>query len=137
MNETMTPGRTASRPQFSSGARWAVAAVVLIVVAMVAVAIAAPALSPYVKNRITKTIEDNFASRLELKNLDVTLFPSVRVSGDGLVLRQKDGGDIPPLIMVNHFLAETNLLSAVFRSIQPVQLDGCHISAPTRRHKQP
>src|SRR5882724_388778 len=137
MKHTMTPDRPASRSHLSLGARWAIAAGVLIVVAILAVAIAAPALSPYVKSRITATLEENFASRLELKNLDVTLFPSVRVSGDGLVLRQKEGGDIPPLIVVNHFTAETNLLSALVSRVERVKLDGLQIHIQTGRDKQP
>lgn len=133
----MTPDRPTGRSQLSRGARWAIAAGGLIVIAIVAVAVAAPALSPYVKSRVTKTLEENFASRLELKSLDVSLFPSVRVSGDGLVLRQKEGGDIPPLIIVNHFTAETNLLLALFSRIQHVRLDGLQIHIQTGRDKQP
>ena len=137
MKETTTPDRPTSHSRLSLGARWAIAAGALVVIAIVAVAIAAPALSPYVKSRITRTLEENFASRLELKNLEVSLFPSVRVSGDGLVLRQRDGGDIPPLIMVSHFTAETNLLSGLFSRVERVKLDGLQIHIQTGHDKQP
>ena len=104
---------------------------------IVAAAIAAPALTPLVRSRIVKTLEENFASRLELKNLDVSLFPSVRVTGQGLVLRQKDRADAPPLIVINQFSAETSLFSLLRTRVQHVRLDGLQIHIQTGREKQP
>src|SRR5450432_2722660 len=138
MNETMmTPDRTTVHSRGSRGVRWAIVGATLLVIVIIAAAIAAPALRPLVRSRIVKTLDENFASRLELKNLDVSLFPSVRVTGQGLVLRQRDRADAPPLIVVNQFSAETSLFSLLRMRVHHVRLDGLQINIQTGREKQP
>ena len=75
-------------------------------------AIGAHSISDRARDRIRKTLEETFASRLEIKTLDVQVLPSVHVSGTGLVLRQKnDGtGNTKPLILVDQFAADTSIL---------------------------
>ena len=46
-------------------------------------------MSSSVHDRIIAALEDHFESRVELKNLDVTLFPATRVTANGLVLKHK------------------------------------------------
>ena len=130
--ETLTTERTTQRPPVSHRRWWIVAAAVLGIV-LVGVAIAARSLSPWVRQRIVQTLEENFASRLELKSLDVSLFPSVRITGRDLMLRYNGRTDVPPLIKMRQFSAETSLM-ALFRTptrINHVRVEGLEIQVKT------
>src|SRR6202162_4754524 len=89
MLETLTTDGASGRPRISTGARWAIAVGVLLVIGIAGAAIGARGISNRARERIIKTLEETFASRLELKSLNVSLFPSVHITGTGLVLRQK------------------------------------------------
>src|SRR5580704_1874125 len=110
MRETLTTDRTSKRV-LSTGARWAIAVGVLLVIAIAAAAITARGMASHARQRIIDTLQETFASRLELKSLNVSLFPSVHITGSGLVLRQKvQTSDVPPLITIDQFSADTSLL---------------------------
>ncbi len=123
----------------SRGARWAIAAGVLLVIVVAAAAIGARGMSAKARSRIIQTLEENFASRLELESLDVSLFPSVHVTGRGLILRQKGYPDIPPLVAVAQFSADTSILALLRMPtrIHRVRLDGLQIHVQTGREKHP
>jgi len=138
MRETSTPDRTTKHP-ISTGARWAIAAGVLVLIAIVGAAIGARGISGRARTRIIQTLEETYASRLELKTLDVSLFPSVHVTGTGLVLRQKNEGSGPPLITVDQFTADTSILELFHlpAKIQHVRLTGLQVHVQTGRPKNP
>ncbi len=127
--ETPAIERTTKRSPVSHRGFWWIVAAAVLVVVIAAAAIGARSISPWVRHRIVQTLEENFASRLELKSLDVSLFPSVRITGRDVVLRYNGRTDVPPLITMQQFSAETSLL-ALFRTntrIQRVRLEGLQI----------
>src|SRR5580693_8538415 len=139
MADTMTTDRTPKPREVSHGARWAIGAALLLALAIAGLAIGAQSITPWVRNRIVQTMEETFASRLELKSLDVSLFPSVRISGQGLTLRQKGVENGPPLITVDRFSAHTSLLS-LFRiptAVNHVRIEGLQIHVRTGGEKRP
>src|SRR5260370_28380592 len=99
-----TPGR-----QITRGQKWTIAGAALVVVAMGLVLAASRQLTRLAHDRIIAALEEHFESRVELKSLDVTLFPSARVAASGLVLEHKHRTDVPPLI-IDQVTAETSLL---------------------------
>jgi hypothetical protein len=58
--------------------------------------------------------------------------PHIRVAGEGLVLRHKGRRDVPPLIQIESFSAEMNVLGLIGRPLQfrRVQLTGLEINVP-------
>ena len=91
--------------------------------------VAARQMTRLVHDRILAALEDHFESRVELKTLDVSLFPSTRVTASGVVLKHKRRTDAPPLITIDQLTAETNLLE-LFRTpttMRRVRLQGLQI----------
>ena len=72
MAQTVTSDRTTKR-KFSTGARWGIAAGAVLILVIAALAIGANGVSGWARDRIKKTLEETFASRLELKTLDVKI----------------------------------------------------------------
>jgi hypothetical protein len=139
MKETLTTDGTGRRV-LSTGARWAIAVGVLLVIAIAAAAIGARGIAGHARERIINTLQEAYASRLELKSLDVSLFPSVHITGTGLILRQKtQTSDVPPLITIDQFSADTNLLELfhIPTKIQHVRLVGLQVHVQTGQPKNP
>ncbi|MGD0295914.1 MAG: AsmA-like C-terminal region-containing protein [Bryobacteraceae bacterium] len=138
MRETLTTELKSRTPRISTGARWAIAAGVVLVIGITAAATGARGISNRARERIIKTLEETYASRLEFKSLNVSLFPSVHVTGTGLVLRQKQlTAEVPPLITVDQFSADTNLLELfhIPTKIQHVRLVGLQVHVQTGQPK--
>jgi hypothetical protein len=139
MSEILTTDRTNKRV-LSTGARWAIAVGVLLAIAIAAAAFFARGISRHARERIIDTLQETFASRLELKSLDVSLFPSVHITGTGLVLRQKaQTSNVPPLITIDQFSADTSILELfhIPTKIQHVRLVGLQVHVLTGQPKNP
>lgn len=95
--------------------------------------ISAPLLSRLARQRIIEALEQNFASSLEVKSLDVRVFPHVAITGEGLVFRLKDRPDMPPLFTIRRFTANGNPLGLLARHVSQVRLEGLDIHVPPRR----
>jgi hypothetical protein len=111
------------------------AAVAIAVLVVGGLLVAARQVTRLVHDRIIAALEDHFESRVEIKTLEVTLFPSTRVTASGLVLRHKRRSDVPPLITINQLTAETSLLE-LFRTptrMSRVRLQGLKIHVMARR----
>jgi hypothetical protein len=106
-----------------------VAAILIIIAAW---AFSAPALSGVVRGRVIAALEENFASRLEVKKLDVVLFPRIEITGEGLVFRLRERADAPPLFTIARFEARANLLGLLARHVSQVRLEGLDIKIPPR-----
>jgi hypothetical protein len=140
MLETLTTDSTSGRSRISNGARWAIGVAVFLVIVIAGLAIGARGISARARERIMKTLEETFASRLELKTLSVSLFPSVHITGTGLVLRQKaQTAGVPPLIIIDQFSADTNLLELLHipTKVQHVRLVGLRVQIQTGQPKNP
>src|SRR5437016_370405 len=101
---------TSPRRRVTRGQKWIIAVGASIVLVLVGIQVAARHMTSSVHDRIIAALEDHFESRVELKSLDVTLFPSARVTASKLVLKHKRRTDVPPLIMIDRLTADTSLL---------------------------
>jgi hypothetical protein len=120
---------TLPRQRITRGQKWIVAGVALVLLVSVSLTIAARRLASSVHDRIIAALEDHFESRVELQSLDVTLFPSARVTASGLVLKHKRRTEEPPLITIDRVTADTNLLQLLRAPtrISRVNLEGLKI----------
>ena len=115
--------------------KWIVAggAAVLFVL-VVAGILLGPTLHRFVRDRTQKVLQTHFASTVEFSDFDVTMFPRLRVTITGLVLRHKGRTDIPPLIQVK----TVSMYAQLPEMLRPrpyisfVQLDGLQIHTPPR-----
>ncbi len=109
-----------------------IAAGAIIVLVLGTWILSAPILSRLVRERIISALEENFASRLEVKKLDVSLFPRMTITGEGLVFRLKDRAGAPPLFTIARFTARANPLGLLARHVSEVRLEGLDIKVPPR-----
>lgn len=93
-----------------------------------------PRLHNLVLQRTEATLRTHFQSRVEFSNYDISLFPQIRLTITGLVLRYRGRTDIPPLVQVNKITVSGTLRG--FLRAQPrvslVELDGLQIHTPPR-----
>jgi hypothetical protein len=85
-----------------------------------------------VRVRLVAALSERFDSRVELRDLNVSVLPRLRVAGEGLVLRHKARVDVPPLIVIKSFSAEASLFGLLGRPLRlkRVYLDGLEINVP-------
>src|SRR5690242_2300873 len=115
----------------ASHARWAVVAGVVVALLLVYIA-ATPLLSSLATRKVRSTLQNRFGGELSVKNLRVSVFPRLAVSGDSLMIRRSAGAEEPPLITVARFKAEGNFLGVWFRRVSHVQLEGLEIHLPPK-----
>ncbi len=84
-------------------------------------------LSRIARGRIVSALEENFASSLAVKTLDVSVFPSVSIVGEGLTFRLRDRPEAPPLFTIRKFTARANMLGLLARHVSSVTLEGLDI----------
>ncbi|HEY7304299.1 MAG TPA: AsmA-like C-terminal region-containing protein [Bryobacteraceae bacterium] len=91
-------------------------------------------LGPRAKVRVERALEDRFNADVELKSLDISLFPRPAVTGEGLTIRHKDWSDSQPLISIGKFHAATDFWTLLNRRnrVDIVRLDGLSINVPPR-----
>ncbi|MGH7868480.1 MAG: hypothetical protein ACREP9_12860, partial [Candidatus Dormibacteraceae bacterium] len=101
---------------------------------LVAEALSGP-LTSWVKQQAIETVSVRFASQVTFSEFDVSIYPRIRLSGRGLVLRLNGHPASPPLISVARFSAEADLLELIRRPshIHNVTLEGLDIHMPPRQ----
>jgi hypothetical protein len=77
-------------------------------------------------------LEQNFASSLEEKNLEVSIFPRVVIVGESVVFRLTDRPGMPPLFTIRKLTATANPLGLLARHVSTVRLEGLDIHIPPR-----
>lgn len=91
-------------------------------------------LGPRAKDRVISALEDRFDADVDLKSLDISLFPRPSVSGEQLSIRHKNWTDPRPLIYIGKFYAATDFLTLLNRRnhVDIVRLNGLAIRIPPR-----
>jgi AsmA-like C-terminal region len=110
-------------------ARWMIAAAALIVIVLVGFKIASRA----VERHAEQAIRDAYGDELHLTNLHVTLFPRISASGENVEFRPQGRTDVPPLISIRGFSAETNWFVVFGEHVRKVTLTGLVIVVPPKR----
>ncbi len=116
---------------------WIVAGTAVVLLGIGAFALAAPALSRVVEARIRSGLSTEFAGQADVRKLQVTLFPRVRVTGEDLALRRNGATDLPPLIAIKKFSADANIAGLLRRPphVSLVRIEGLRITVPPRSER--
>ena len=112
-----------------------IAAVILVTGLLVVRAIADDLIKRRLRPATIELLEDRFDSDVELASLDVRVFPTLAIRGEGLVLRKRGRTDIPPIITIRAFTIESSVRELWTRHIDRVRLEGLHIAIPPRRRE--
>lgn len=91
-------------------------------------------LGPRAKARVISALQDRFDADVDLKSLDISLFPRPSVTGEELSIRHKNWTDPRPLIYIKKFYAATDFWTLLDRRnhVDIVRLDGLAIRIPPR-----
>lgn len=91
-------------------------------------------LEPKARARVVQAIADRFDADVELKSLDLSLFPKPTVVGEGLAIRHKQWTDPQPLIYIARFTASTDFSTILNRknNVGLLKLEGLTIHIPPR-----
>jgi hypothetical protein len=112
--------------------RWAAVAGAIVVAFVAAEWFFSNALSRMARERALGGLREAFASEIEIKNLEVSVFPRLQATGEGLVLRFKSRKDLPPLITIRRLTAEGGLFALLRGRIGQVRLEGLEIQVPPK-----
>jgi len=128
-------GKPSEKPaRFSRLQKWLAGLGLLIVTIAAALFYISSRLGPTVRERVIAAVRDRYQSDVELKNLELSLFPRVHATGEGLVLRHHGRTDVPPLVSIGKFSFQAelaDLLSGPTR-IKRLRLEGLRIHVPPK-----
>lgn len=91
-----------------------------------------------VQRRVTSALSEHLNSDVTIKTMRVTLFPSVRVIGEGLVIRRRvEPPDGPSLITATRFVVEPGLWHLLQGRARQVEMEGMRFTIPKRPPGRP
>jgi len=112
-------------------ARWAIATLggALVTLAVIA---GAGSRTATLRQLVIDTLTDRLESEVQLESFSVDTFPTVHVTGSGLVIRHKGRRDVPPLVSVRSFTLDGGLMGLFSRPrrFRTVSLTGLQINIP-------
>jgi hypothetical protein len=90
------------------------------------------ALAPRLRSRLTSSLAERFDSQVDLESLHVSLFPTMRATGRGGVLRHQRRSDVPPLFTIESFTADVQYVALLHTPLhlRRVRLDRLEINVP-------
>jgi AsmA-like C-terminal region len=111
---------------------------IVLVMLAVAAAIGAHFVQPYLGSLAEDMLSSQFRSDVKIQEFHVALFPTLSLSGKGIVLRHHGRTDVPPLISIGEFSGSSNLWSIFVRPwhVQSVTLKGLKIQIPPREKRE-
>lgn len=91
-------------------------------------------LGPGLRVRVIEIVRQKYQSDVELKSLELSLFPRVLATGEGLVLRHHGRTDIPPLVSIGKFSFEASISELVSgpKRVHKLRLEGLRIHVPPK-----
>lgn len=112
-------------------ARWAIATLggTLVTLAVIA---GAGSRTATLRQLVIDTLTVRLDSEVQLESFSVDTFPTVHVTGSGLVIRHKGRRDVPPLVSVRSFTLDGGLMGLFSRPrrFRTVSLSGLQINIP-------
>ena len=121
-------------PRLSRLQKWLAGLGLLIVTVAAALFYISSRLGPGLRERVIALVRERYQSDVELKSLELSLFPRVLAKGEGLVLRHHGRTDVPPLVSIGKFSFEAalgDLISGPMR-VQKLRLEGLRIHVPPK-----
>jgi AsmA-like protein len=112
-------------------ARWAIVVIGGLLVTLAIVA-GAGSRTATLRQLVVGTLADRLDSDVELESFSVDTFPTVHITGTGLVLRLKNRRDVPPLVTIRSFSLDGGLIGLVGRPrrFRTVTLSGLQVNIP-------
>ncbi|HXJ95980.1 MAG TPA: hypothetical protein VMT20_24335 [Terriglobia bacterium] len=113
--------------------------VTLIVACLATLAVLAAVLlhwySPLNRNWVKRTLEKRYEANVELKMFNASFYPSVSITGAGLVLRRKDQPGLPPFASIARFSISARWAGLLMHPLRfrDVRLEGLVLNVPPRR----
>ncbi len=91
-------------------------------------------LGPEARKRIIQALEERFDADVDLKSLQISLYPHPTAIGEGLSIHHKGWRDPHPLIYIRRFVAQAdyNTIIAKDNHVDLVRLEGLEIHVPPR-----
>ncbi len=114
---------------------WALAILILLVVGgSIALSVYIRGFGPRIKQRVVDALEKRFDADVELKSLEVSIFPEPSVAGEELTIRHRQWKDPHPLLHIRRFSARTDFWTLIDRRnhVNLVRLEGMEIYLPPR-----
>ena len=108
-------------------------AIILLLVA--ALAVSRPLLTRAARNRVIRSLQDNFSGQLEVKNLSVSVFPRFSISGERLALYYRGRKDLPPLVAVRTFSVDADWSAFLTGHLRQAHLEGMQIQVPPKSER--
>jgi hypothetical protein len=96
---------------------------------------------PIVKGRVIETLSTRFQSKVELDQLNVSVFHGIEVTGDGLRIYPPDdviaAGASHPLIAVRHFEFQSGIMGLFIKPmhVSSVEVSGLDIYIPPKEYR--
>ena len=89
---------------------------------------------PQARQRIIQALEERFDADVDLKSLQISVYPRPKAVGEGLTIRHKGWTDQQPLISIRRFVAETDYDTLINKKnhLDLVRLEGLEIHIPPR-----
>ncbi len=94
-------------------------------------------LSQIARRRIIHGLEQSFASQVEIKALDVRVFPRFQATGSDVILRFRGRRDLPPLLSIRRLSADAGWLTLLSGHVPQVRLEGLEIQVPPKDERPP
>lgn len=112
-------------------ARWVIGVIGGLLVALAIVA-GAGSRTGKLRQLVVQTLEDRLDTDVELESFSVDTFPTVHITGTGLVLRLRSRPDVPPLVTIRSFALDGGLIGLVGRPrrFRTVTLTGLQVNIP-------
>jgi hypothetical protein len=126
----------AARRKHKRRAIWAFSVLgAALAVVLVLLAAAVPFSSDTLRDRIVSTLSDRLDADVAMDGVTLRLFPRVHVVGTGLVVRQRDRENVPPLISIRRFEVDADLTGLLRKRVAHVELEGLDIEIPPGKHQ--
>jgi hypothetical protein len=91
-----------------------------------------------IRQAVMQALADRFDGDADLKALHIKVFPLLHITGEGLVLRYRDRGNVPPLLQIEKFSFSAGLLGLFdpVKHIPLVRVQNMIINVPPRSSNQ-
>jgi hypothetical protein len=116
--------------------KWPIILGLFLVAAAAGVKYLSSHLAPAFRARALEVLREHYQSDVELKSLDISLFPII-VRGEGLALYIHGRTDLPPLVSVKKFTLKTHLIDILTgpRRVHNLRLEGLKITVSRGAHR--
>jgi uncharacterized protein involved in outer membrane biogenesis len=106
----------------------------VLTVGSIALALRIPFTSEALRTRVVETLSDRLDAEVELGDLTLRVLPALHAKGTDLRIRHQGRRDVPPLISIDTFTVDANLLGLWRYHVAHVTLEGLDIQIPPADH---